>query len=75
MTAYLRCPSCRSCSTKVHYYGDTCASCQLAAMSDAKLLAAIRRGDVSPVRATFPSFTYWERDDLLRAEARRRGIL
>jgi hypothetical protein len=48
----------------------------LAAVSDADLLAAIRRGDVSAVsdRVT-ASAGYFERDDALRAEAVRRGIL
>jgi len=48
----------------------------LAAMSDAALLAAIRRGDVTAAADRVPATAgYFDRDDVLRAEAVRRGIL
>lgn len=49
---------------------------ELATMTDDELLAAIRRGDVSPARARVaPSADYYHRDDVLRDEAKRRAIL
>ena len=48
----------------------------LATMTDAELLAAIRRGDVSAAAGrVWPHADYFHRDDVLRAEAARRGIL
>ena len=48
----------------------------LAGVTDAALLAAIRRGDVSPVAAMFPyGGTFYERDTAMRGEAKRRGVL
>ena len=49
---------------------------ELATMTDDELLAAIRRGDVSPARGRVaPSADYYHRDDVMRDEAKRRGIL
>lgn len=48
----------------------------LAAMTDAELLWAIRRGDVTAAAARVsPEAGYFDRDDIIRAEAARRGIL
>jgi len=47
----------------------------LVGVSDRDLLAAIRRGDVSAVAAAMPRATVWQRDDVMRREAKRRGIL
>ena len=48
----------------------------LDAMTDMELLAAIRRGDVSAAAGRVsPHADYFHRDDVLRAEAARRGIL
>jgi hypothetical protein len=52
---------------------DTRQAC--AAITDGDLLAMIRRGDVSPITDTHGTLSYWERDTLMRAEAKRRGIL
>lgn len=49
----------------------------LSVLDDRNLLAAIRRGDVSILTDEYPvsSYGYWQRDNLMRAEARRREIL
>jgi hypothetical protein len=49
----------------------------LSTLDDRNLLAAIRRGDVSYLTDGDPvsSYGYWQRDNLMRGEARRRGIL
>lgn len=45
-------------------------------MTDDELLAAIRRGDVSAAADYVqPDADYFTRDDVMRDEARRRGIL
>ena len=49
---------------------------ELATMTDEELLAAIRRGDVSPARGRVaPSADYYRRDEVMRDEAKWRGIL
>ena len=58
-----------------HEPGAVSAGDVLSGVSDRDLLAAIRRGDVSPVAGAMPRATGWQRDDAMRGEAKRRGIL
>jgi hypothetical protein len=48
----------------------------LATMSDGELLTAIRRGNVAPAASRVaPESGYYHRDEVMRDEAKRRGIL
>jgi hypothetical protein len=52
-------------------------SSALHAISDSDLLSSIRQGQVTILPKTWPvsSMSYYERDGLLRREARRRNLL
>ena len=49
----------------------------LSVLSDSELLAMIRKGDVSLLAGDFllSSYGYWQKNNLLRGEAARRGVL
>lgn len=44
-------------------------------MTDVQLLAAIRRRDVSAVARVMVYASFYERDSVMRDEARKRGLL
>jgi len=49
---------------------------ELSTLTDDELLAAIRRGDVRPAAArVWAGADYFTRDNAMRDEAKRRGIL
>jgi len=48
---------------------------KLDSVSDAELLAAIRSGCVALISGRYNSKGYWQKNDELRAEAKRRNIL
>ena len=56
--------------------GHAMSSDTLATMSDGELLTAIRRGNVAPAASRVaPESGYYHRDEVMRDEAKRRGIL